>query len=152
MTLEVLWSELARDPKSVADKVDQGDVLVRRRDGAPLRLSREDRSAAGLEGLALAARLLRDLVRDPHTRTAVLAAVVDELSWTSFLPAADRAAFIAEFERTALGAAQVGTLVPLADLVREWQATAAIWAEPALTDELTRSLPGDGDLVPAPLD
>ena len=45
---EVQWSELQRDPKSVAALADAGDVRVRRRDGAPLVLSREDRiEAAG---------------------------------------------------------------------------------------------------------
>ncbi len=150
MTVEVRWSELARDPKAVAAKVDQGDVSVRRRDGATLRMTREDRVVGDLEALGLAARLLRDVFDEPKFRESVLSAVATELGWTSFLPEPERAIFLDEFARTAGAAADVGTLAPLAQLVREWRATAAVWADPELASQLARSIAGDGSTVPAP--
>jgi hypothetical protein len=57
---------------------------------------------------------------------------------------------LAEFFRTAETAADLGIMTPLAQLLREWQATAAIYADPELAAELRRPLTGDGERVPAP--
>ena len=61
-TREVQWSELQRDPKSVAALADSGDVRVRRRGGAALLLMREDRVSAVGEGAFTAARALRNVL------------------------------------------------------------------------------------------
>ncbi len=60
VTTEVQWSELQRDPKGVAALADQGDVRVRRRDGVPLLLLREDSVSSAAEGALAAARALRN--------------------------------------------------------------------------------------------
>ena len=41
-------------------------------------------------------------------------------------------------------------ILNLAQLLREWQATAAIYADPELAAELRRPLAGDGERVAAP--
>lgn len=81
-------SELQRDPKSVAALADSGDVRLRRRDGADLLLTREDRlqatgegrlrprarcGASGWSDRGLALRL-----RDPHIAGMAAVASVDE--------------------------------------------------------------------------
>jgi hypothetical protein len=62
----VQWSELQRDPKGVAALADRGDVRVRRRDGAALLLTREDRASSTAEGAVAAARALRNLIAQPQ--------------------------------------------------------------------------------------
>jgi hypothetical protein len=61
-----------------------------------------------------------------------------------------RQEFVVEFFRTAEAAAELGVMTPLAQLLREWQATAAIYADPELATELRRPLPGEGERVPTP--
>jgi len=51
-----------RDPKSVAALADEGDVGVRRRGGAALLLTREDRVQSASEGAISAARALRNVL------------------------------------------------------------------------------------------
>jgi hypothetical protein len=74
----------------------------------------------------------------------------EAIPWLSFLPAAERQEFMVEFFRTAEAAAELGVMAPLAQHLREWQATAAIYADPELARELRRPLPGDGERVPTP--
>ncbi|MGH8898685.1 MAG: hypothetical protein ACRDZ4_17115 [Egibacteraceae bacterium] len=48
------------------------------------------------------------------------------------------------------GCAEIGTYAPLSPLMREWQETAAIYADPELAHELTHPLPGQAGTVPEP--
>ncbi len=90
------WSELQRDPKSVAALADAGDVRVRRRDGADLLLTREDRAAASGEGAIATVRMLRNLIAHVPVETAAVA-LSDEFPWLSLLPADAVNQFVAEF-------------------------------------------------------
>jgi hypothetical protein len=56
---EVQWSDVQRDPKSVAAKADNAPVRVHRGDGVPLVLMREDRAVAAEQDAVTAARALR---------------------------------------------------------------------------------------------
>ena len=150
-TKEVQWSELQRDPKSVAALADSGDVRVRRRDGAALLLMREDRVNAAGEGAFTAARALRNiLVHLPPD--AALAALAEEFPWLDLLPLAELPQFVADFTRSAQIAAEVGQWSVLAETVREWRATAAIYADPALLSQLTGPLTEDHGPVPGPVE
>src|SRR5215469_5355190 len=98
MTTEVQWSELQRDPKSVAALADEGDVRVRRRDGAALLLTREDRVSMAAEGAVTAARALRNiLVHLPPEAAAD--ALTDEFPWIEVFSQEDRIQFVTEFVR-----------------------------------------------------
>jgi hypothetical protein len=55
---ELTWSSFLREPTSVDRWLEHGDVLLRRREGATLRLSRESSDAAQREALVAALRLL----------------------------------------------------------------------------------------------
>src|SRR5262245_31959798 len=95
---EVHWSDLQRDPKSVAELADAGDVRVRRRDGANLLLIREDRMAAAGAGAVTAARALRNLLT--HMPPEEFAgALLDEFPWLQFLPADEVRDFCLDFSR-----------------------------------------------------
>jgi hypothetical protein len=150
-TREVQWSELQRDPKSVAALADSGDVRVRRRDGAALLLMREDRVNAAGEGAFTAARALRNiLVHLPLD--AAMAALSEEFPWLSLLPGEELPQFVADFSRAAQISAELGQWSVLAETVREWKATAAVYADRALLDQLTGPITADHGPVPGPVE
>ena len=150
-TKEVQWSELQRDPKSVAALVDSGDVRVRRRDGAALLLTREDRVQSAGEGALVAARTLRSILTHLPPELAT-AALTDEFPWLDFLPAEELPQFVADFVRSAGASAELGQWSVLAQTLREWRATAAIYADPELQRRLSQPLTDDFGPVPAPND
>lgn len=149
MTVEVQWSELQRDPKGVAALADRGDVRVRRRDGAALLLTREDRANSTAEGAVTAARALRNLLMHVAPQTAA-AALVDEFPWADVLPEQDRAQFVTDFVRAFQASAEMGQWTPLAQAVREWKATAIVHADPELAEQLSGPVDDDFGAVPAP--
>jgi hypothetical protein len=149
VTVEVQWSELQRDPKGVAALADRGDVRVRRRDGAALLLTREDRASSTAEGAVAAARALRNLLAHMEPQIAA-AALVDEFPWADLLPQRDRAQFVTDFVRAFQASAEMGQWTPLAQTVREWKATAAVHADPELVEQLTSPLNDDFGAVPDP--
>ncbi|ANY06824.1 DUF6247 family protein [Pseudonocardia sp. HH130630-07] len=154
MTTEVQWSELQRDPKGVAALADQGEVRVRRRDGAPLLLLREESADAAAVGAVSAARALRNaLVHLPGEQG--VAVLVEEFPWVDVLPETDRRRFVADFVRAVAASAELGRWAVLAQVVQEWRATASIHADPALAADLAVSLDdigldSDFGAVPAP--
>ncbi|WP_330182518.1 hypothetical protein OHB26_01965 [Nocardia sp. NBC_01503] len=150
MVTEVQWSELQRDPKQVAQLADQGTVRVRRRDGAPLLLIREDSANAQSEGSITAARALRNVLSHlPHE--IAVSALLDEFPWVDVMPPRAQAEFVRDFARAFQASAELGEWSVLAQTIVEWRSTAAILADPALTEELTRPLDGDFGPVPEPV-
>jgi hypothetical protein len=146
---EIQWSELQRDPKSVAALVDSGDVRVRRRDGAPLLLTREDRVEATGEGAFTAARALRNVLA--HLPAEVAGeALTEEFPWLSLLPKTQLSEFVSDFVKAASISAELGQWSVLAQTVREWKATARIYADPELLRQLTEPLMDDHGPVPGP--
>jgi hypothetical protein len=148
-TREVQWSELQRDPKSVAALADAGDVRVRRRDGAALLLTREDRVLAAGEGAVAAARTLRNALAHLPSEVAV-EALAEEFPWIELLPPVDRPQFVSDFVNAARISADLGQWSVLAQTIREWKATAAVYTDPALVHELTAPLSDDHGPVPGP--
>lgn len=144
------WSELQRDPKSVAALADSGDVRLRRRDGADLLLTREDRLQATGEGALAAARTLRSILTHLPPEVATVA-LTDEFPWLDLLPADELPQFVADFIRSAQASAELGQWSVLAQTLREWKATAAIYADPELLRQLTQPLTDDLGPVPAPI-
>lgn len=150
MTTEVQWSELQRDARGVARLVDgAGEVRVRRRDGVPLLLSREDRIDETGVGLLAAARALRTALK--HLPEAEAAEVLgEEFPWVDLLPAGERAEFVSDFVRSAQSAAELRSWGVLARTVTEWQATARIHADPELHAALSTPIGDDHGVVPNP--
>ncbi len=144
---EVQWSEVQRDPKGVAELVDQKDVRVRRRDGAPLLLTREDRTASSSEGAVTAARALRNVLHH-LSPDALIDLLTDEFPWISLLPEGSRSSFAVDFVQNFRISADLGQWAALDQTVHEWKATAAVCADPALAGQLTG--PVEGDLGPVP--
>ena len=89
-------------------------------------------------------------LRDPktvHSPAALRDALLDAFPWASFLPEADKAAFIDEFTRTVVAAAGLDNFSTLTQLVDEWRATAEIHADPKLARRLRRSITLGGDVA-----
>jgi hypothetical protein len=148
-TAEATLTDFLRDPKAVVDRLEHVDVVLHRRNAEDLRLSLASRSEAVTASVRFLARLLGAALADTAVRER-LQASAEAIPWLSFLPAQQRQEFMVEFFRTAEAAAELGVMAPLAQLLREWQATAAIYADPELAAELRRPLAGDGERVPAP--
>lgn len=149
MTTEVQWSELARDPKSVAAMADEGDVRLRRRDGAPLLLTREDRAGASQAGSLTAARALRNaLIHLPSAEAATV--LQEEFPWVDQLLHEDVPVFVAEFVRAVQASAELGDWSALAQTIVEWKATAVASSDPALLSALTGPITSDLGPVPSP--
>ena len=135
--VERSFSDLLRHPNDVAADLDAADVVLRRRDEPDLRLSLADREAERSDVFRLLARSFRNLAI--HSPVVLEAAVLDAFSWAEFLPAKDRRAFLEEFSRTLIAAAQMDTYVALTQVVREWRDTAEVHADPALARRLRRA-------------
>lgn len=146
--VEHSFSELLRDPKTVVRDLDRGEVLLRRRGAAALRLTRADRDEQRADAFAIVGRALRNLA--VHSPSALGDALLDEFPWTSFLPMADRAEFVNEFTRTVVAAAEIDNFAPLAQLINEWRATAEIHADPKLARRIRRPVAATGRAVPRP--
>ncbi len=149
MTSEVQWSELARDPRSVAALADEGDVRLRRRDGVSLLLTREDRADAAHAGSLTAARALRNaLVHLGHDEAA--ATLQEEFPWVDQLLPDDVPLFVAEFIRAVGASAELGDWSALAQTIIEWKATAIASSDPSLLRALTEPIADDLGPVPSP--
>lgn len=146
--VEHQFSDLLRRPKEVTDELEEGDVLLRRRDEPDLRLTRADREVQRADTFAAIGRALRNLA--VHSPAALSDALADAFPWVEFLPAADRRRFIDEFSRVVSAAAAVDNFDALSQLLLEWRATAEIHADPKLARRLRRALDAAGDAIARP--
>jgi len=149
-TQELTFSTFLRHPKQVTARLQFGDVVLRRRGARALRLSLEGRNKDRDTDTALVARMLADAATDDAGRKVLLKALRHTLTWIDILPRDAQNEFLGEFLRTAQASAEVGAHAPLGQLLRDWQETAALYADPELTRELTRPLPGNAGRVPLP--
>jgi hypothetical protein len=148
---EMQWSDVQRDPRSVAAAADEGDaVLLRRRDGGDFVLSREDRLRADSAGAMAATRAFRALSRLVPAEASVL--LKDEFPWLDVLPASDLARFVTDFSRALQASAELANYGLLSQVMTEWQATAAIHADPAVHAILAAESGDDLGAVPNPND
>jgi hypothetical protein len=138
-----------RDPKGVAAKADDAPVRVRRRDGVPLVLMREDRAEDAVRGAATAARALRMALKrlDPSEIAVTLR---DEFPWLDVLPPADLALFTTDFSRAIEACAELGEWGLFTRTITEWKATAAVHADPELHRILTTPATDDFGPVQPP--
>ncbi|MHB8463804.1 MAG: DUF6247 family protein [Acidimicrobiales bacterium] len=146
--IEHPFSDLLRRPKEVTSDVDDGDVLLRRRDGPDLRLTRADRDADRAATFAALGRTLRNLA--VHSPKALSEALEEALPWLEVLPVKDRQLFVEEFSRVLVATTELDTYAPLSQLIREWRATAEVHADPRLARSLKRPLHADGGTVTRP--
>lgn len=142
------FSDLLRRPKEVTKDVEEGDVVLRRRDEPDLRLSRADRDTERAAAFAALGRTFRNLAL--HSPKVLEDALGDAFAWLEFLPAQDRRSFVEEFSRVVAAAAELDSYAPVVQLAREWRATAEVHADPKLARRLRRPLQAAGDRIERP--
>jgi hypothetical protein len=142
------FSDLLRHPKDVTHAVEEGDVVLRRRDEPDLRLSRADREERRAEAFGALGRTIRNLA--VHHPAALSEALAEAFPWLEFLSKGDRREFLDEFSRVVTAAAAVDDYEPVTQLVSEWRATAEIHANPTLARRLRRPLEAAGGSVTPP--
>lgn len=147
-TTEATLTAFLRDPNAIVEQLERSDVVLHRRNAGDLRLSLQSRSHADDESLRFIARLLGEALSDDVVRARFVSAAV-AIPWVTLLPADDRQTFVEELIRTAEAAGELGSMAPLAQLLVEWKATAAIHADPSLVIELKRPIAEIGSRVPA---
>lgn len=138
-TAEATLTDFLRDPNAIVEHLESRDVVLHRRNAADLHLSLRTRVESDDEAVGFLARMLGRVLADEALRPRFAEAVAT-IPWVSFLPADDRDTFVQEVVRTAQGAAELGTMAPLAQVLIEWKATAAIHADPLLAMELKRPI------------
>jgi hypothetical protein len=148
-TAEATLTDFLRDPNSIVEKLERQDVVLHRRNAGDLRLSLQSRSEADDEGVRFVAHLLGQALTDDVLGARLVSAAA-AIPWVTLLPERSRQTFVEELIRTAEAAGELGSMAPLAQLLVEWKATAAIHADPALAVELKRPIAEIGSRVPAP--
>jgi hypothetical protein len=146
--IERPFSDLLRHPKAITEDLEDGDVLLRRRDEPDLRLTLADREAARSSAVAALGRALRNMA--VHNPKALVDSLTDALPWLEFLPPKDRQLFIEEFSRVMVASAELDNYAPVSQLLSEWRATAEIHADPRLARRLKRPLQAEGRRVEPP--
>lgn len=127
------WSDLARNPRQIAEIVDRdGEARIERRGHEQLVLIEARRYDSAIEHLETLTRLVRSLLL---TR-AIEVAVKETFPWTGALPVDGREEFFAEFVDTFRTCKDLDVWVPLDQMLIEWKATATIYADPELAAAL----------------
>lgn len=147
-THELNWSTFLREPTRIEPLLERGDVVLKRRNGEALRLSRESRSVDERQVLLAAARLFSADIAADHGRR-LGKDVPDRLPWTRFLPEEDRATFVAEFLSHLEACADLGDFTALGRLLAEWKNTAAAFAN-GTASKLKQPVKKVGGRVPRP--
>jgi hypothetical protein len=147
-TAEATFTEFLRNPNLVTDQLREGDVILHRRNEEDLRLTVESRVSATEESLGIMGRVFTDALADKAIRSRLTQRVA--LPWLKFLPKRARESFYTDLFECAEAVAQLGTIAPLARLIDEWRATAAVYADPDLASRLTQPLDEDQGTVRRP--
>jgi hypothetical protein len=147
---ETTFTELLRNAGEVSDRAEAQDIRLVRRNQPDLFLGSYEREAGLREVFRTMALLLRSLMKREGVEISDL--LRDDLltaaSWTEFLPEAERVQFVEEITRLAVASVESGVLTPVVQAWREWQATAAIHADPRLAAGL--NLPPSKAQKPVP--
>lgn len=147
-TAEATFTDFLRNPRAITDRVADGDVVLRRRDDEDLVLTTAARAMAEAESLEVVSRLIAGALEDAVVRGRI--AERAPLPWTRFLPEVERAQFYEELFACVIGSLEIKTMVPVARLLDEWRATAAVHADPELAARLRRPITDDGGPLARP--
>jgi hypothetical protein len=128
MTRTATFSTLLRDPNKVIASLDEGDVVLTRRDAEPLRISKERDAAREQEMTRAFAQMLGALVLDDDSVDRLLEHLRIPFGWLDFLSAEEQRGFAAEFFRTARASAAAGNFERLAIEVGNWHETALAYS------------------------
>lgn len=134
MTTTRTLSQFVQTPTQVIADLEQGDVVLTRRGGASLRLSKADK----VDGEAKAVSALAQLIGaslDDAAADRMVDHLGEALPWIEFLPHERRREFLKSFLRLARACASVKSFDRLGIFLESWQATAAAYADPSVTPD-----------------
>ncbi|MDI2029102.1 hypothetical protein QFW96_10805 [Saccharopolyspora sp. TS4A08] len=118
----------------MVSKLEAGDVLLDRRDGETLRLSKAKEAQQEIDTLQALAQLIASSLDDEACDR-----LADKLElsfpWIAFLPDSRRREFVGQFLRVARACASVGRFERLTIVLNSWRATAEAYADPAVTPD-----------------
>ena len=140
-TAEATFTDFLRNPRAITDRVADGDVILHRRDDEDLVLTTAARASAEASSIAVLSGLIVSALEDDEVRSRI--ARRSPLPWTHFLPDTERQRFFTELFDCVLGGIELKTMVPVARLLDEWRATAAVYADPDLAGRLNRHVVAD---------
>jgi hypothetical protein len=127
-------SDLAKRRVEVVAQARRGGALVRDKDGTALLLALADDVFRDHNLALLAGDYLRVLGGN------VSDSAYGSLSWLTMLDEEDRAAFVEELRVPLLIALSGGPTEPVTEIIEDWRATAAVWADEDLRRELSHAL------------
>jgi hypothetical protein len=123
------FSKFLRDPKAVIAYLDEGDVILTRRDGEPLRISKDREVARDEEMTRAFAQMLGALVLDDDQAERLLDRLRIPFGWLDLLSESERREFASEFFQTARACAAAGHFDRLAIEVANWHETATAYSQ-----------------------
>lgn len=143
------YSTFLRGPSQVLPVLEEATVILERRGEGNLVLMREETFDATEAGVRLMARSFAILNRRyPELAEEVLA---EEISWLHWLPENERPHCVKELLADLVAGADTGLMVPFIRDLRAWRATAEIWSDPELAEQLKGPFAGDGEEIPRPM-
>lgn len=134
MSTTLTLSSFVQTPTQVIAHLVDGDVLLTRRGGETLRLSKA-RTADDEAGVLAALTQLVALLLREDTGDRIADHLSDPFPWIELLPVGRRTEFVESFLRVARGCASVGRFDQLGVLLEAWKATAAAYADPATSPD-----------------
>ncbi|HEX5266560.1 MAG TPA: hypothetical protein VFW24_07290 [Acidimicrobiales bacterium] len=131
-------TDVARRSREVLDSARAGGTLIRDKDGVVLLLALAEDVARQDELTVIAADFLR-LQRALATEAPDVGAY-GGFGWVSVFGRDDQRRFGFELEAPLLLALSGGPIQALRDLIDDWKATAEVWTDEALREELSVAL------------
>ena len=128
MTKTATFSTLLRHPNKVIESLEEGDVVLTRRDAEPLRISKERDAAREHEMTRAFAQMLGALVLDDDQTDRLLERLRIPFGWLNFLSGDEQRSFAEEFFQTARACGAVGNFERLAIEVGNWHETAVAYS------------------------
>lgn len=135
MTKTATFSTFLRDPNKVIESLDEGDVVLTRRDGEPLRISKESDAVREREMTQAFAQMLGVMVLNDDDADLLLSRLRIPFGWLEFLDGHEQQLFAEDFFRTARACAAMGNFERLAVEVGNWHETALAYSR-GLRDRL----------------
>ncbi|UYM04092.1 hypothetical protein [Solicola gregarius] len=121
-------SELLRNPNDVIDRLNEGDVVLTRRGGEALRLSKDQDASQEREMVGALAHLIGATLLDKDVVERLAGSLQESFPWMEFLDAPARQRFVDDFLRTARACASVGRFDRLGVEVANWRETAIAYS------------------------
>lgn len=130
MTTQVTLSALVQTPTRVIALLEEGDVVLTRREGENLRLTVDSRATRQAASLSHATEVVAQIARvAPEIGVEVLRIV---FPWVEILSSREREQFAEEYLSTLRAAASLNSFAVLDSVENAWRATAELKADSEL--------------------